>query len=111
MRVSLTTRMPPSDYTDDQWQSDYYEINSILREQKSKSEKTESTHGYPINIPQNGKTNQQYYYSFLIDTLTELKCGHRAYCYFVYQIVDLLRLDQNVHAKFIPGDGYFSLSL
>lgn len=111
MRVSLTTKTPPSDYTDAQWQLDYYEIKSILREQKLKSEKVKTTQGFPIDVPQNGKTNQQYYYSFLIDTLSELRSGHKAYCYFVYQIVDLLRLDHNVHAKFFPDDGYFSLSL
>lgn len=111
MRVTLTTKTPPSDYTDAQWQLDYYEIKSILHQQESNSKKITTTQGFPIDIPQNGKTNQQYYYSFLIDTLSELKSGHKAYCYFVYQIVDLLRLDQNVHAKFIPCGGYFSLSL
>lgn len=53
-----------------------------------------------------GKTQYQSYCDFINDILKNIRSGGLDYCYYIYQIADLLRYEPNLKSKWEP-DGYF----
>lgn len=60
----------------------------------------------------NGETQYKYYASTINDILEQIRLGHREYCYYCYQIQDLLRFEHDrLCTKYIPQEEYWEVWL
>lgn len=115
--VSNTNGRPSSTLTDEKWQKEFnlrkafvkpYNKNiTKLTGQYSKesgmwNEETQGTY--------QGKTNWQEYCSFINDVLKNIRSNQRDYCYFIYQIEELLKFHfSDLRTKYC--DGYWEVWL
>lgn len=115
--VSNTNGRPSSTLTDEKWQKEFnvrkafvkpYGKNiSKLTGRYSKesgmwNEETQGTY--------HGKTNWQEYCSFINDVLKNIRSGQIDYCYFIYQIEELLKFHFDT-LKTRYRDGYWEVWL
>ena len=109
--INEKTGRPPKDYTDSQWQQDLIRIRAVVQPSSFKRIKTvpdkcESTSTY------HGKTQYQYYCDSINDILSNLRAGNLDYCYYIYQIAELLKYEyKNLQAVWLQEDRCFELSL
>lgn len=115
--VSNTNGRPSSNLTDEKWQKEFnvrkafvkpYSKNiTRLTGQGSKesgmwNEETQGTY--------HGRTNWQEYCAYINDVLWNIRSGQRDYCYFIFQIEDLLKFHyDNLRTKYC--DGYWEVWL
>lgn len=115
--ISNTNGRPVSDLTDEKWQKELnirklfitpYDKNtkklsgSYSTESGSRNEETQGVY--------NGKTNWQEYCSFINDVLNNIRSGQIDYCYYIYQITDLLKFHfDDLRTKYC--DGYWEVWL
>lgn len=115
--ISNTNGRPSSTLTDEKWQKEFnlrkafvkpYDKNiTKLTGQYSKesgmwNEETQGTY--------HGKTNWQEYCSFINDVLKNIRSNQRDYCYYIYQIEELLKFHfSNLRTKYC--DGYWEVWL
>jgi len=110
MRITMQSSIPPSDYTNQQWQNDLAELKEKIEPSPRKrmvtiresAKKTESGSYY-------GKTQYQYYCAFINDILEQIRSGQEAFCYYVYQVIDVLRFEKEVDVNYIEKYRYFFL--
>ena len=116
--LSNTNGRPSSTLTDEQWQKEFtirklfitpYKrgktkkfCGKYIREEKTWREETQGTY--------EGYTNWQSYSSFINDILSNIRAGQVDYCYYIYQISDLVRFHYNdLRTKYC--DGYWEVWL
>lgn len=116
--ISNTNGRPPLNLTDEKWQKEFdirklfitpYKdghikklIGSYYSEKGSWNKETSNTYY--------GCTNWQSYCSYINDILKNIRSGQVDYCYFIYQIVDLLKFHyEDLRTRFC--DGYWEVWL
>lgn len=116
--LSNTNGRPSSTLTDEQWQKEFtirkrfitpYKrgktkkfCSKYVHEERTWREETQGTY--------EGYTNWQSYCSFINDVLSNIRAGQVDYCYYIYQISDLLRFHYNdLRTKYC--DGYWEVWL
>lgn len=115
--ISNTTGRPTSDLTDKKWQQEFEVRKLFITPYKSNVRKmkgefsresgkwNEETQGIYY-----GKTNWQEYCSFINDILKNIRSGQTDYCYFIYQILDLLKFHfDDLRTRY--RDGYWEVWL
>lgn len=109
--ISSKTRKPPENYTDEQWQSDFQKLRneirpSALREMPTVPETIKEGQVY------HGKTEYQCYCDFINDILLNIRDGNTDYCFYIYQIADLLKYEHDrLQATWSETDQCFRLTL
>lgn len=92
--ISNSNGTPPSIMTDEKWQKEF-EIRKLLIKPYPKNIKKlsglYSRESGKIKDPYYGTTNWQQYCSFINDVLRNIRNSHVDYCYYIYQIEDLLK--------------------
>lgn len=58
-----------------------------------------------------GKTQYQQYCSFINNILRAIRRGEIDYCFYIYQIQDLLKYEERLKAVWLQSEGCFRLSL
>ena len=67
---------------------------------------------YNSNRAYYGKTQYQYYCDFINGILKNIRRGEVDYCFYVYQIEELLKYEHdNLCAKYLDDDECFQVSL
>lgn len=100
--VRSNTKRPPKGYTNEQWQSDFIAIKSEV--QKSRASFIYDSY-YQV-IP------DRSYSDFINDILDIIRTGGTDYCFYVYQIADLLQYEyDDLCVDWIEGDECFQVSL
>lgn len=116
--LSHTDGRPSSTLTDEQWQKEFtirklfitpYKrgkskkfSSKYVREKETWREETQRTY--------EGYTNWQSYSAFINDILSNIRAGQVDYCYYIYQISDLVRFHYNdLRTKYC--DGYWEVWL
>lgn len=116
--ISNTDGRPTNDLTDKKWQEEF-EIRKLLvtpykngkkmkltipysKESEKWNEETQGTYY--------GCTNWQSYCSFINDILKNIRSGQVDYCYYIYQILDILKFHHD-DLKTRYCDGYWSVWL
>ena len=115
--ISNTNGRPNSSMTDIKWQEEF-KIRKLLTNPYSKNIKTMkgkySKESGVWNVEANGEyqgcTSWQSYCSYINDILRNIRAGQIDYCYYIYQIVDLLKFHHDdLRTKYC--DGYWEVWL
>lgn len=117
--ISNTNSRPSSTLTNEKWQKEFNvrklfitPINKNIKRFGQKNAYSEET-GYwneETMGTYHGATNWQEYCSFISDVLKNIGAGQIDYCYFIYQIMDLLKFHYNdLRTKYC--DGYWEVWL
>lgn len=116
--VSNTDGRPSSALTDKKWQEEF-EIRKLFvtpykdgkcRILSNKYSKESGTWNSESNGTYYGCTSWQHYSSYINDVLRNIRAGQVDYCYYVYQILDLLKFHFN-DLKTRYRDGYWEVWL
>lgn len=117
--VSNTNGRPSSTLTDDKWQKELNirklfvkpvnkgitKLGQNMKHSKETGYWNEETMG-----TYHGTTNWQEYCSFINDVLRNIRAGQVDYCYYIYQIMDLLKFHyNNLRTRYC--DGYWEVWL
>ena len=113
--VSNTNGRPSSTLTNEKWQK---EINirklfvapTNLKKMQGKYSKESGVWNVETQGEYHGITNWQSYCSYINDILSNIRAGQVDYCYYIYQIMDLLKFHYNdLRTKYC--DGYWEVWL
>ena len=117
--VSNTNGRPRSNLTDEKWQKELSLRKAFVtphprgikkmggKYSKESGGWNEETQGIYY-----GTTNYQQYTTYINSVLKEIESGRVDYCYFIYQILDLLAFHYNtLRTKYIEGEGYWEVWL
>lgn len=117
--VSNTNGRPSSTLTDEKWQKEFNirklfvkPVNKDITKlgQNMKYSKETGYWNEETMDTYHGTTNWQEYCSFINDMLRNIRAGQVDYCYYIYQIMDLLKFHyNNLRTKYC--DGYWEVWL
>ena len=102
--VSSTAKRPPSNMTDEQWQQYFSLLKQMISqgsEKRMKSSFAKSTvNGVAEQSEYSGETSYVHYCQFINSVLrtirgTPSEPPRHDYCYFIYQIAELLRFEHD----------------
>lgn len=105
-QVNLSAGRPRIGWTDEKWQ-EYFKIMKLksphigdpayrkLRRQPYRPKEGETY---------TGETNYTSYCSFINDVLYNIRLGNLDYCYYIYQISELIRFHPNLKSRYIPDN-------
>jgi hypothetical protein len=103
-------RRPSDDYSNKQWQLDFEKLKTKI--QPSRLSKMPVTPDGIINGTYHGKTQYQYYCGFINDILKNIRNGQVDYCFYVYQVAELLKYEHDrLKVTWLKNDGCFHLTL
>ena len=117
--ISNTNGRPSSTLTDEKWQKEFNvrkffvkPVNKDIKRFGQKNTMSKET-GYWNEETMGtyyGATNWQEYCSYINDILKNIRVGQIDYCYYIYQILDLLKFHyDNLRTKYC--DGYWEVWL
>lgn len=99
-------------YTNEQWQEDFKKMKANINKSNLKFMSTVSDTSSNLNQSYKGKTQYQYYCSFINDILRNIRKGKPDYCFYKYQVSDLLRFEyDNLEAVWLNDEKCFRVSL
>lgn len=102
----------PAEYTDEQWQIDFTLLKSKVQQSKFRYMPTIPEGRFLPERPYYGKTQYQYYCDFINDILFQIRIGKTDYCFYIYQIADILKYEHDhLQALWLEQDRCFKLSL
>lgn len=113
--VSNTNGRPSSTLTDDKWQKEFnirklFVTPTNLKKMQGKYSKESGVWNVETQGEYHGITNWQSYCSYINDILSNIRVGQVDYCYYIYQIMDLLKFHYNdLRTKYC--DGYWEVWL
>lgn len=116
--ISNADGKPPSALTDEKWQKEF-EIRKLFiqpykqghaNKLSGKYSKEAGTWNEETRGEYTGCTNWQSYCTYINDILRNIRAGQVDYCYYIYQILDLLRFHfHDLRTKYC--DGYWEVWL
>ena len=110
--VSEKTGSPPSGYTDEQWQRDFSVLKSLVKKSKFNQMTVIPENSNYKDEPYHGKSQYQYYCDFINDILSQIRKGKIDYCFYIYQIAELLKYEHDsLNAEWLEDERCFRLSL
>lgn len=109
--INEKTGRPPKGYTDYQWQKDLIYIRAVIKPSSFKRMKViPESHNFIGTY--HGKTQYQYYCDFINDILSNIRRGNTDYCYYIYQIAELLKFEHDkLQAEWLEELNCFKLTL
>lgn len=115
--VSNTNGRPSSTLTDEKWQKEFNVRKAFVKPYDKNITKLTGQYSKEsgmwnkeIQGIYHGKTNWQEYCSFINDVLKNIRSNQRDYCYFIYQIEELLKFHfSDLRTKYC--DGYWEVWL
>ena len=109
--INERTGKPPKNYSDLQWQQDFSRIREMVQPSSLKKMNViQEPHNFVGTY--HGNTQYQYYCDFINDILSNIRRGEVDYCFYIYQISELLKYEHDrLQAELLPNDGCFKLSL
>lgn len=115
--VSNTDGRPTDDLTDEKWQKEFRIRKLFVKPHPSDVKKMKGLYTREVNFwneetmgTYDGCTNWITYCKYINDVLDNIRSGQTDYCYFVYQILDLLKFHYDT-LKTKYCDGYWEVWL
>lgn len=115
--VSLTAKRPDKDMTDEKWQ-EYFGIMKTLTHQGNEKRMNSRTSPILINGYSDGQFTYQNdtqwtkYKEFINSILSAIRQGECDYCFYIYQIAELLRYEHDeLRTKWLPDENCFQVWL
>lgn len=110
--ITQNTKKPPMDYTNDQWQSDFTNLKSQIKKCNLSLMPSIREISKTIYQEYHGKTQYQRYCDFINNILENIRCGHVDYCFYIYQIAELLKYEHdNLKVNWLETERCFQVSL
>lgn len=117
-KVSLTAKQPEKDVNDKQWQ-DYFKVMKVMTKQSNETRMSNKTTPILINgygadeqFLYKGDTQWEIYVKFINDVLSNIRRGEFDYCFYIYQIAELLRFEhERLRTMWRPEDKCFQVWL
>ena len=116
-RFSLTAKKPEKGMTNEEWQ-EYFALMKVLTKQtKERLLKRSSSpiiNGYYVEgqLSYQGETQWERYKEFINSVLKTIRKGEYDYCFYIYQISELLRFEHdNLRTLWLPDERYFQVWL
>lgn len=117
--ISNTNGRPNDLMTNEKWQKEFMirrflckPFPSNIKKLKSKYSIENGTWNEETSGTYRGETNWQRYCSYINDVLKNIEHGEHDYCYFIYQIDDLLKFHKDdLVTKYYKEDKYFEVWL
>lgn len=116
--ISNTDGRPISSLTDEKWQKEF-DVRKLFitpykdgytKKLSGKYSKESGTWNEEINGTYDGCTNWQSYCTYINDVLKNIRSGQVDYCYYIFQILDLLKFHyDDLKTKYC--DGYWEVWL
>lgn len=103
------SKKPPKDYTSEQWLSDFEELKSKVKQAQEREMRVMPD--VSLYGSYHGKTQYQQYCSFINNILRTIRRGGIDYCFYIYQIQDLLKYEERLKVIWLQSEGCFRLSL
>lgn len=110
-QISLNTGRLPTNTTDEEWQEYFAYIKEIVPPAETINIKSTSDVHFKENGIYLGLSEEKRYDQFMNNILKTIRSGEKDYVFFVYQIVDLLRYEDRLTARYLPEYRCFELSL
>lgn len=113
--ISNTNGRPSSTLTNEKWQKEMnirklFITPTTLKKMQGKYSKESGKWNIETQGEYHGMTNWQSYCHFINDVLLNIRAGQIDYCYYIYQIMDLLKFHYNdLRTKYC--DGYWEVWL
>lgn len=110
--ITQNTKSLPDGYTNEQWQLDFEKLrlSAVPSENERMVVPREVTRSQYQEY--HGDTQYQYYCRFINDILANIRRGRVDYCFYIYQVAELLRFEQNrLQATWLEKERCFRLSL
>ena len=109
--INEKTGKPPKGYTNSQWQKDFANIREVV--EPSKFDKMRKIREIPVvNTRYHGRTQYQNYCNFINDILLSIRNGEPDYCYYIYQVAELLKYEHSrLKAEWMEEYRCFKISL
>lgn len=115
--ISNTNGRPCSALTDEKWQKEFMIRRLFIKPHKNSCMKMRGAYTNESGIwnsetqgTYHGRTNWQEYSAYINDVLTNIRSGQIDFCYYIYQIMDLLPFHYNdLRTKYC--DGYWEVWL
>lgn len=110
--VAHNTKKPPINYTDSQWQSDFIELKSQIKQCNLPLMPSMREASGTIYQRYHGKTQYQQYCDFINSVLKNIRDGHIDYCFYIYQIAELLKYEHdNLKVTWLEAERCFRVFL
>lgn len=102
--LSPSAKRPPSNMTDEQWQQYFAFMKNTISQSNERRMRTRfaksTVNGVAEQSEYSGETSYVYYCQFINNVLhtirgTPNEPARKDYCYFIYQIADLLRFEHD----------------
>lgn len=115
--ISNTNGRPLSSLTDEKWQKEFQLRKLFVRPVKANIKKMGGAGSMDVKTwneencgEYKGMTNWQSYCHYINDILRSIRSGQTDYCYFIYQIMDLLKFHyKDLRTRYC--DGYWEVWL
>lgn len=115
---SIITRgsRPSPDLTDKKWQEEFNAIRFFVAPYPSTVKKlggkgSKEYGKFNPKVRYDGQTNWQQYCVYINDVLSSIRQGNIDYCYFLYQVIDLLKFHHSDLETKYCEDGYWKVWL
>lgn len=112
--IKPTDKFPPRHMTNAQWQQYFKLLRTYVQPSSEKNIKNASpaAHADYYGLTYNGETQWYYYRQFINTILSAIRQGDYDYCYYIFQIADLLKFEHdNLIVEWLPEDKCFRVSL
>ena len=93
--------------TEDEWKKILEQLRKLARVHKKELMISSSERQSEYS----GQTQYEIYSKYIKDVLQEIRIGHTDYCYFLYQLQDLLSFEPDVQVNWVRDGNYFEVSL
>ncbi|MBU9728935.1 hypothetical protein [Diplocloster modestus] len=107
--------IPPAELTNEQWQYLFTDLKQQTIPSGSTKMKGGNSHiriSGIYSLPESGDTQYQRYKYYINDVLRQIRKGNIEYCYYIYQICDLLRYEHDtLKTRYEPAGRYFEVWL
>lgn len=115
--ISNTDGRPSSSLTEERWQKEFelrklsvVPYNKNVKKLGGRCSKESGVWTEEASSQYDGQTNWQAYCSYINDVLQNIRNGKTDYCYYIYQIMDLLKFHlEDLRTKYC--DGYWEVWL
>jgi len=101
-KVNLNQRQPDSTMTPEQWQTQFRAMRMMVEPAKRKRMVRTENYANEDHVYY-GETLWQQYCKFINDILRFIRAGEEDFCFYIYQITELLRFEhERLRTEWIP---------
>ncbi len=109
--INLNATTLSEGMTDRAWQDYFARMKMIVQPVKAKTMGGVSSLRLSEGEEYQGDTIAMSYKKFINDTLHDIRIGEICYCFYIYQIAELLKYEHSLKATYLPEYECFEVSL